>query len=267
MLNSMEFDDRGHATGCFWYTDEKDVEASIPYCEYFHEVGSCPCSESCPHYISREDVNNLVRKHVDCTGSNSGEKEEVGNISTELKEADVSSDASVTATERQLGIDKDCSKCIFGIYYHFDKGGMPTIRCCHGYEGDTETDAHRRILADGPCDRYPVGHALYLERKKVTPHNHTLVEGIPANLMYMYDALDYHKDPVGLCDSFSKETCDRGDGKFCYYRNSEGLLGCSACMDIHNTHKLAEPDRSLLIESFRMAGVSEEKIKEWEREN
>ena len=267
MSNLIDVNSNGCISNCFWYDEDKDMGATIPCCVYFHEYGHCPCSTSCPHYISREDANNLVRKHVDCASSKSGEKEEVRNISTELEVRSASEDAPVTATDQQSVIDKDCSKCIFGIHYHFDKGGMPTIQCCHGYEGDTERDAHRRIIADGSCDRYPEGHSLYLERSKVTPLNHTLLKDIPANLMYVYDALNYHKDPVGVCDSFDKETCDRGDGKFCYYRNSDGLLGCSACMDIHNTHKLSEPTRSLLIESFRMAGVSEEKIKEWEREN
>ena len=50
---------------CYWYAEDKDMSATIPYCRYSKDtLYSCPCLESnddCEHYIDSKDVDEYVR--------------------------------------------------------------------------------------------------------------------------------------------------------------------------------------------------------------
>ena len=162
---------------------------------------------------------------------------------------------------------RNCKECIFGGHYHFDKGGMPTIQCCHGFKGDTEEEAHSRILDESPCDKYDEGHALYLERKAVTPLGNYLTQEIPLMEMYIYDPLGYSKTPTGRCTSFNAKGCPDGDGTFCYRIFDKQRGSCSALHELNNESRMAEPMRSEMIAAFRAAGISEEFIRKWDSMN
>lgn len=160
---------------------------------------------------------------------------------------------------------KNCDECMFGIHRHYDKDGMPTVRACHGYAGDTVERAIERYESTEPCEKFAEGHKLYLERKAI-PRIRYLTEGIPASQHYIYDPLGYSKEPVGRCTSFHKETCTDGDGVYCYrIFGKDG--GCTACHDLQNENRMSEPMRSEMIASLRAAGVSEKAIEAFDRLN
>ena len=48
---------------CFFYSEYKEHPASIPTCNYFGEIGLCPCTD-CPLYISNDDAETIVKNHV-----------------------------------------------------------------------------------------------------------------------------------------------------------------------------------------------------------
>lgn len=54
---------------CFFYSEEKDMSANIPSCDYYMRFGYCPCS-SCDKYIKKTDVYSIVRKMLDGSANN-----------------------------------------------------------------------------------------------------------------------------------------------------------------------------------------------------
>lgn len=70
-------------TGCFFYFDYHDGNATIPTCGYFNKFpGFCPCG-GCKHYVSNFLVRKAVLKYVEMM------KELSKNIGRDLSEADV----------------------------------------------------------------------------------------------------------------------------------------------------------------------------------
>lgn len=52
-----------YRTSCFFYTEVPDMSALIPTCDYYHQLGVCRC-ENCPLFISKKDVDTLIRNLV-----------------------------------------------------------------------------------------------------------------------------------------------------------------------------------------------------------
>lgn len=52
---------------CYFYHEERDMCATIPTCNYYSQLGYCPCKE-CNKYISKAEVREMVRKIVDERG-------------------------------------------------------------------------------------------------------------------------------------------------------------------------------------------------------
>ena len=50
-------------TDCYYYDDVHDMNATIPTCDYYEELGYCPC-EDCKIYISPQKIDKLVRKFI-----------------------------------------------------------------------------------------------------------------------------------------------------------------------------------------------------------
>lgn len=53
-----------HKTDCYFYEEVQDMAAYIPTCNYYKQLGKCPC-ENCKKYISGSNVLKIVRKMVD----------------------------------------------------------------------------------------------------------------------------------------------------------------------------------------------------------
>ena len=49
-------------TKCYWFNEYQDMNATVPTCDYYGQYGSCPCSDECEHYISEQEVENIIRR-------------------------------------------------------------------------------------------------------------------------------------------------------------------------------------------------------------
>lgn len=49
---------------CYFYIEVKDMAANIPTCDYYTQLGYCPCNE-CKKYVKRSEVYKIVRKFAD----------------------------------------------------------------------------------------------------------------------------------------------------------------------------------------------------------
>ena len=49
-------------TNCYWCHEYQDMNAIVPTCDYYGQYGSCPCSDECEHYISEQEVENIIRR-------------------------------------------------------------------------------------------------------------------------------------------------------------------------------------------------------------
>lgn len=49
---------------CYWCHEYMDMNATVPTCEYYGKYGDCPCEPNCKHRISSQEVNDIIRKHI-----------------------------------------------------------------------------------------------------------------------------------------------------------------------------------------------------------
>lgn len=47
---------------CYWYHEYQDMSASVPTCDYYKQYGECPCEPECEHFITKREVDDIVRK-------------------------------------------------------------------------------------------------------------------------------------------------------------------------------------------------------------
>ena len=47
---------------CYWYHEYQDMAASVPTCDYYRQYGECPCEPECKHFITKKEIDNIVRK-------------------------------------------------------------------------------------------------------------------------------------------------------------------------------------------------------------
>lgn len=47
---------------CYWRREYQDMQATVLTCEYYETYGYCPCSIYCKHYISEQEIDNILRK-------------------------------------------------------------------------------------------------------------------------------------------------------------------------------------------------------------
>jgi len=47
---------------CYWYHEIQDMNAKVPTCMYYGEYDKCPCSAMCKYYISKLDVDSIIRE-------------------------------------------------------------------------------------------------------------------------------------------------------------------------------------------------------------
>lgn len=53
-----------HKNHCYFYYEEKDMCAIIPTCNYYQQLGYCPC-ENCNKYVAKGEVYGMIKKIVD----------------------------------------------------------------------------------------------------------------------------------------------------------------------------------------------------------
>lgn len=46
---------------CYWYHEYQDMSASVPTCDYYRKYGECPCEPECEHFITKREVDDIVR--------------------------------------------------------------------------------------------------------------------------------------------------------------------------------------------------------------
>lgn len=46
---------------CYWYHEYQDMSASVPTCDYYRQYGECPCEPECEHFITKREVDDIVR--------------------------------------------------------------------------------------------------------------------------------------------------------------------------------------------------------------
>ena len=48
-------------SNCYWYHEYQDMSASVPTCDYYRQYGECPCEPECKHFITKREVDGIVR--------------------------------------------------------------------------------------------------------------------------------------------------------------------------------------------------------------
>ena len=48
-------------SNCYWYHEYQDMSASVPTCDYYRQYGECPCEPECKHFITKKEVDGIVR--------------------------------------------------------------------------------------------------------------------------------------------------------------------------------------------------------------
>lgn len=56
---------------CYFYHEERDMCAVIPSCNYYQQLGYCPC-EDCNKYVPRYEVYGMIKKIVDERNKDNG---------------------------------------------------------------------------------------------------------------------------------------------------------------------------------------------------
>lgn len=46
---------------CYWYHEYQDMGAKVPTCDYYKNYGECPCEPECKHFITKREVDGIVR--------------------------------------------------------------------------------------------------------------------------------------------------------------------------------------------------------------
>lgn len=49
---------------CYFYHEERDMCVVIPSCNYYQQLGYCPC-EDCNKYVPRGEVYGMIKNIVD----------------------------------------------------------------------------------------------------------------------------------------------------------------------------------------------------------
>lgn len=47
---------------CYWYHEYQDMSASVPTCDYYRQYGERPCEPECKHFITKKEIDDIVRK-------------------------------------------------------------------------------------------------------------------------------------------------------------------------------------------------------------
>lgn len=150
---------------------------------------------------------------------------------------------------------KDCGKCIFGIYCTSD--GRLT-RVCAGFAGLDDMGAAAKIQSEGPCEMFDEGRRLKIEQEESGLGPYEFLSNIPADKKYIYNRRRFSKDPVGICESFSKGSCDEELDGYCYNR-----FPCTGCMSLDNPKRMADCIRKDFIDAMKATGIPEEKLKDF----
>lgn len=131
---------------------------------------------------------------------------------------------------------KNCNECVFGIYWGYDKSGMPTIQECHAKDM-SDKEAIGMIKSQEECDMYLEGHDLYKRYKNGEFSNLT------ASQKHLIDKKDFSEQPTAICDRIrlGLEACYRGEGQYCYCR-----LGCISKTELCGNGKMLKEERELL---------------------
>lgn len=56
---------------CYFYHEERDMCAIIPTCNYYGQLGYCPC-EDCNKYVPRGEAYGMIKKIVDESNKDNG---------------------------------------------------------------------------------------------------------------------------------------------------------------------------------------------------
>ena len=127
---------------------------------------------------------------------------------------------------------KNCNECVFGIYWGFDNGGMPTIQKCHAKDMSNKVSAEM-IKSKEECEMYAEGHELYKRYKNGEFNNLT------ASQKHMIDKKDFSEHPTAICDHIrlGMKTCYRGEGQYCYCR-----LDCTSKTELDGSGRNPETE-------------------------
>lgn len=136
--------------------------------------------------------------------------------------------------ERRAENTKNCDKCVFGMYYGYDKEGLPTIQQCHAKEGVTDEQAAEMIKSKIFCEYYEKGHELYKRYKKGE------FDDLSASERYIIDKMRFSETPTAICTSFN-ENCWRGENGYCYCR-----LSCNSKSGLSERDKKTVAERKIL---------------------
>lgn len=49
---------------CYWFSTEKDMNATIPYCAKSDEYSIVSCPKNCKYYISHERITELANQEL-----------------------------------------------------------------------------------------------------------------------------------------------------------------------------------------------------------
>ena len=57
-----------YAKDCFFFEEDQDMNATLPYCAYQHDVYPRGCCETCKQYVSKQQARDLVLAYVSRKG-------------------------------------------------------------------------------------------------------------------------------------------------------------------------------------------------------
>lgn len=120
-----------------------------------------------------------------------------------------------------------CVGCVF-LRFDYDTDGMGCVPVCHAIDNRTKEERREATMKE-TCDICEEGYKLRKEKDELEEKG----EKIPASKRYIYDKVEYSKDPVGFCGHITQgmEPCWDGEGEYCYSKS-----GCTSQMslDDHN---------------------------------
>lgn len=53
-----------YAKDCFFFEEDQDMNATLPYCAYQHDVYPRGCCKTCKQYVSKQQARDLVLAYV-----------------------------------------------------------------------------------------------------------------------------------------------------------------------------------------------------------
>ena len=57
-----------YAEDCFFFEEDQDMNATLPYCAYQHDVYPRGCCKTCKQYVSKQQARDLVLAYVSRKG-------------------------------------------------------------------------------------------------------------------------------------------------------------------------------------------------------